>query len=137
VRGEKILERRLSMKLLPIAGVLCAVAVLFYCAYTRSYEAVSVVILLVFFAYFLNRKSEARGVASFPSPTSGQVVRSPIREVAEGLACLVVGGLGVGIGLRVPGVQLGVALALTAAVTGILALVIFLLRTLNAWNSRA
>jgi len=34
------------MKPIPIAG---AVAVVFYCAYTRSYDGVGVLILLVFF----------------------------------------------------------------------------------------
>jgi hypothetical protein len=125
------------MRPLPIAGILCAVGALFYCAYTRSYEAVGPLILLVFFTYFLNLKSSQRRGASLPSPTSGQAVRSPIQEVAKGLACLVVGALGVVIGLRIPDVQFGVAIALTAMVVAVVAFMLFVMGAFNAWNSRA
>jgi hypothetical protein len=124
-----------SVRPLQLAGVLCAVAVLFYCAYTRSYEAVSVLILLVFFAYFMNLKSGLRSPAPRLSPASDEAVLSPIRELAKGLAFLVAGGIGVGIGLALPDVRVGVALALTAAVTGVVAFVVCALRALGAWNS--
>jgi hypothetical protein len=124
------------MKLLSIAGVFCAIAVVFYCAYTRSPDAVGIVMLLVFFAYFLNLKSGQRRGNSLLSLTSNEAVGSPIREVAKALACLVPGALGVVVGLRVPDVQLGVAIALTAVVVGVVAFMIFLLQALNAWQSR-
>jgi hypothetical protein len=54
------------VRLIQLAGALCVVAILSYCVYTRSYEAASVVILLVFFAYFLNLKS--LGWAGLRSP---------------------------------------------------------------------
>jgi len=41
------------------------------------------------------------------------------------------GALGVGIGIKIPDVELGVAIALTAAVVGIVAFMLFLLRALN------
>jgi hypothetical protein len=93
------------VKLIPIAGALCAVAIVFYSAYMRTYDGVGVVILLVFFAYFLNLKSGRRRGAAALSPTSGAAIHTPIREFANGLACLVAGGLGVASGLRVPDVQ--------------------------------
>jgi hypothetical protein len=108
----------------------------FYSAYTRSPDAVGIVMLLVFFAYFLNLKSGQRRGNSLLSLTSNEAVGSPIREVAKALACLVAGALGVVIGLRVPDVQLGVAIALTAVVVGVVAFMIFLLQALNAWQSR-
>jgi hypothetical protein len=125
------------VKWIPIAGALCAVAIVFHSAYMRTYDGVGVVILLVFFAYFLNLKSGRRRGAAALSPTSGAAIHTPIREFANGLACLVAGGLGVAIGLRVPDVQLGVAIALTAAVAAIVGFMLFLLRAANAWNSRA
>jgi hypothetical protein len=115
------------------AGVLCAVAVLFYCVYTQSFDAVGLLILLVFFAYFRNLKFGSRGMSSPPSPAAGQVVRfSPLRELAKALGCLVAGGIGVGIGLRIPDVQMGVALALTAAVVGLVGFMLYLLRAATA-----
>jgi hypothetical protein len=42
---------------IPIAGVLCAVVVIFYCAYTRSHEAVGVGI--VAFMLFVLRAATA------------------------------------------------------------------------------
>jgi hypothetical protein len=120
------------VKLIPIASALCAVAAVFYCAYTRTYDFVGLVILLVFFAYFLNLKSEGRRDVSLPSPASVHAVRSPIWEVGKGLACLVAGAVGVVIGLHVPDVQIGVAIALTAAVAGIVAFMLFLLRAVTA-----
>lgn len=59
------------VRLIQLAGALCVVAILFYCVYSRSYEAASVVILLVFFACFLNLNSLGWGGASLPSPTLG------------------------------------------------------------------
>ena len=50
-------EKMRSVKRVPIAGVFCAIAVVFYCAYTRSHDGVGLAILLVFFTYFLNFKS--------------------------------------------------------------------------------
>jgi hypothetical protein len=122
------------MKWIPIAGALCAIAAVFYCAYTRTYDFVGLLILLVFFAYFFNLKSGGRRGVSLPSPASGLAVRSPIREVGKGLACLAAGAVGVVIGLRVHDVQLGVAIALTAAVAAIVTFLLFLLRAANAWN---
>jgi hypothetical protein len=125
------------MKFIPVAGALCAVAVVFYCAYTRSYDGVGLVILLVFFTYFLNLKSGGRSGAAALSPTSGEAIRTPIRELAKALTCLLAGAVGVAIGLRIPRVRLGVAMAATAAVVAIVACMLFLLRAANAWNSRA
>lgn len=87
------------------------------------------------FAYFLNLKSGSRRGAAALSPTSGEAIHTPIREFAKGLACIVAGAIGVVVGLRVPDVQLGVAIALTAAVVAIVAFMLFLLRTLHAWQS--
>jgi hypothetical protein len=100
-------EKMRSAKLGPIAGVFCAIAVVFYCAYTRSYDGMGLVILLVFFTYFLNLKSRERSRAAVLSPTSGSASRSPVRELAKGLACIAGGALGVGIGLKIPDVQMG------------------------------
>lgn len=125
------------MKPLPIAGVLCAVAVVFYCAYTRTYDGVGLVILLVFFTYFLNLKSSSRRGAAARSPSSGEAIHLPIREFAKGLAFLLAGAIGVVVGLQIPDVQLGVAVALTAAVVAIVGFMLFLLRAANARNSRA
>lgn len=124
------------MKVIPIAGALCAAAVVFYSAYTRSYDGVGLVILLVFFTYFLNLKSGRGRAASLPSSSSGLAVRTPIREFAKGLACLASGAIGVTIGLRIPDVKLGVAVALTAAVAGIVGFMLFAFRALNVWNPR-
>jgi hypothetical protein len=83
----------------------------------------------------LNLKSGSRRGAAALSPTSGEAIHTPIREFAKGLACIVAGAIGVVVGLRVPDVQLGVAIALTAAVVAIVAFMLFLLRTLHAWQS--
>lgn len=64
---------RANVKVIPIAGALCAAAVVFYSAYTRSYDGVGLVILLVFFTYFLNLKSGSGRAASLPSSSSGGV----------------------------------------------------------------
>ena len=125
------------MKPISIAGALCAVAAVFYCAYTRTYDFVGLVILLVFFAYFLNLKSGRRRGAAALSASSGGAVHSPVRELTKGLACLVAGALGVVIGLQIADVQLGVALALTSAVAAIVGFMLFLLRAANARNSSA
>lgn len=123
------------VKSIPLAGAICAVAVVFYSAYTETYDGVGFVILLVFFVYFLNVKSGSwRGAAAL-SPTSGAAIHTPVREVAKGLASLVAGAVAVVIGLRVPDVRLGVAIALTAGVGAIVAFMLFVLRALNAWNS--
>ena len=122
------------MKPIPIAGALCTIAVVFYCAYTRTYDGVGLVILLVFFAYFLNLRTGGRRGGAALSPTSG--IRAPVRELAKGLACLVAGAVGVVIGLRVPDVQLGLAIALTAVVVGLVAFVLFIFRSLSARQSR-
>jgi hypothetical protein len=123
-------------KLFQLAGVLCALAVLFYCVYTRSFDGASIVVLVVFFAYFYNLKLARRSAGSLPSPNSAQVARKPIRELAKGLGCLVGGGALAGVvGYVVPDVQLAVAIALTAVVGGIVAFMLFLLRALSAWQS--
>jgi len=41
------------MKPIPIAGALCTIAVVFNCAYTRTYDGVGLVMLLVFFCLLL------------------------------------------------------------------------------------
>ena len=126
------------MKPIPIAGALCAVAVVFYCAYTRTYDGVGLVILLVFFAYFLNLKSGGRRGAAALSPTSGEAIHTPIRELAKGLACLLGSiALAAVVGYAVSDMRLAVSIALTAVVVGIVAFMLFVLRAANAWNSRA
>lgn len=121
------------MKIIPIGGVLCAVAVVFSSAYTQTADGVGLVILLVFFTYFLNLKSGARGGAL--SPASGAVINSPIRELAKGLACLVLAAVVVAVGLKIPDVRLAVAVALTAAVAAIVGFMLFLMRAFSAWQS--
>lgn len=120
--------------LFPIAGALCGVAVVFYCAYTRSYDGVGLVILLVFFSYFLNLKLGSRSGAVVLSSSYSQGA-SPLREVVKAVACLVAGAVGVAIGLKIPDIQLGVATALTALVIALVAFMLFVLRALNARNS--
>ena len=61
------------------------------------------------------------------SPNSGSASRSSVRELAKGLACIVGGALGVGIGMKIPDVPFGVAIALTAVVVGIVAFMLFTL----------
>ena len=119
------------MKIIPIAGALGAVAVIFYCAYTRTYDAVGLVILLVFFTYFLNLKVGGLRGAEALSPARRVATNAPIRELGKGLGCLGGGALGVVVGLGIPEVQLGVAVALTAAVVGIVAFMLFVLRALG------
>jgi hypothetical protein len=94
------------------------------------------VILLVFFAYFLNLKFGRRRRAAALSAGSGGAVHSPARELTRGLACLVAGALGVVIGLQIADVQLGLAIALTAVVVGLVAFVLFIFRSLSARQSR-
>jgi hypothetical protein len=126
-----------SVRLIPVAGVLCWVAVLFYCIYIRNYEAPAFLILVVFFAYFFSqRRWGGSDKASDPFKFLRQDGGSPIRELAKGVGCLVAGSaIAAAAGLTIPNVELGVAIALTAAVVGIVGFVLFLIRAFSAWGS--
>ena len=111
-------------------------AALFYSIHARNYEAPAILILVAFFAYFISkRKPVHSGKATELFKCLRQGGSSPIRELAKGLAwligCLLVG---LGIGMKIPDVQLGVAFALSVVVIGAIAFVLFLIRALSAWD---
>jgi hypothetical protein len=127
------------VKLIRAAVVVCAIAALFYFIYTQSFDVAAGVVLVVFFAFFMNLlKPGVWRFASEPSPTNGRAVRSPIRELAKGLVCLLAGGvLAYGVGSRAPNVQLSVAIAVTAVIAGTVAFFIFLLNAIAGWVGRS
>jgi hypothetical protein len=96
----------------------------------------AILILVAFFAYFIGkRKSGDSEKATDPFKALRESGSSPFRELAKGLAwligCLLVG---LGIGMKIPDVQLGVAFALSVVVIGVVAFVLFLIRALSAWG---
>jgi hypothetical protein len=124
------------MNYIRFAIALCWVAALFYSIYVRNYEAPAILILVAFFAYFISkRKSGDSEKATDPFKFFRQGGSSPVRELAKGLAWLI-GYLlvGLGIGSKIPDVQLGVAFALSVVVIGAIAFVLFLIRALSAWG---
>jgi hypothetical protein len=125
------------MNYIRFAIALCWVAALFYCIYVGNYEAPAILILVAFFAYFISKRKSGdseKGTDTFKFLRQGG--SSPIRELAKGLAwligCLLIG---LGIGMKIPDVQLGVAFALSVVVIGVVAFVLFLIRALSAWGS--
>jgi hypothetical protein len=67
-------------KAIQLGGALSAVAALFYCVYTRSFDGVGIVILLVFFAYFYNLSYLSyRGGTSFSE--CGRRTAVPLRAL--------------------------------------------------------
>jgi hypothetical protein len=126
-----------SVRLIPVAGVLCWVAALFYFIYIKNYEAPGFLILVMFFGYFTSQRNwGGSDNASNPFKFLQQDGGSPIRELAKGLGCVVVGAaIAAAAGLTIPNVELAVAIALTAGVVGFVAFVLFLLRAFSAWGS--
>lgn len=109
-------------------------AALFYSVYVRNYEVPAILILAAFFVYFISqRKFSDSEKATEPFKFLRQGGSSPIRELAKGLTwligCLLIG---LGIGMKIPDVQLGVAFALCVVVIGAVAFVLFLIRALSA-----
>jgi len=125
-----------GLRLIPVAVVLCLVAALFFCIYIKNYEVPGFLILAVFFAYF---SSQGNGGASRKASNPFNFLRqdgsSPIRELSKGVGCVVVAAAIAAAGLAIPKVDLGVAVALTAVVVGMVACVLFLLRAFSAWES--
>jgi hypothetical protein len=114
-----------------LAGIIGAVGVLFYCVYARQFETAAAVILIAFLAYFFHLRTGGGAAAALASPST-RVVRSPIRELTKGLTCVLAAAVAVDVALRVSDVKMGVAIALTAVVVGILGFMFFLARALGA-----
>jgi hypothetical protein len=123
-----------SVKLIPVAGVLCWLAALFYFIYIKNYEAPGLLILVVFFGYFSSQLNwGGSDGASNPFKFLRQGGASTLRELAKGLGCIVAGAAIAAVaGLTIPNVELAVAIALTAVVVGFVAFVLFLLRAFMA-----
>ena len=123
-----------SMKLI-VAGVLCWVAALFYFIYIKNYDAPGILILVAFFGYFSSQRKWG-GSDNASNPFKVQDGGSPIRELAQGLGCVVIGAaIAAAAGFTIPSVDLAVAIALTAVVAGCVVFVLFLLRAFSAWGS--
>ena len=123
------------MKFARIAGISVFIAALFWLVYAHYYEAAAGAILVVFLAYFISRVEP--GLWSRSPCTvvpNGEPGRSPSREIGKGIVCLASGAaIGLGVGMRVPDVQVGVAFALTFVVSGVVAFVLFLMRALGSF----
>jgi hypothetical protein len=86
------LARSQAVRTIGVAGVLCWVAALFYFIYIKNYEAPGFLILVVFFGYFTSQRNwGGSDNASNPFKCLQQDGGSPIRELAKGLGCVVVG----------------------------------------------
>ena len=113
-----------SVRLIPVAGVLCWVAALFYCIYIKNYEAPGFLIPVVFFAYFSSqRKWGASENASNPFKFLRQGGGSPIREFGQGPGMRRGRAAIAAAGFTIPNVELSVAITLTAVVVGFVAFV--------------
>jgi hypothetical protein len=125
-----------NVRLVTVAGLVCWVAALFYCIYIKNYEAPAFLILAAFFVYFFSRRKwSGSDNASSPFSFLGQDGGPPIWELVKGLGCAAVGAaIAAAAGLTISNVELGVAIALTAVIVGIVAFVLFLIRALSAWS---
>jgi len=125
-----------SARLIPIAIILCWVAALFCCIYIKNYQVPGFLVLALFFAYFSGQGDwGASGKALKPFKFLRQHGSSPIRELSKGVGCIVGAAAITAAGLAIPNVDLGVAVALTAAMVGMVACMLFLLRAFSAWES--